>query len=99
MNKPVQVDIDAILEERGKRYGGFSSHAYITQRLKFMTHEHAEAYDVHLTASAKEALDMIFHKIGRIVNGDPTYVDSWDDIAGYAKLQADIIRNTPSKKY
>lgn len=34
----------------------------------------------------REALDMIFHKIGRIVCGDPNYADSWHDIAGYAKL-------------
>ena len=32
---------------------------------------------------------MICHKIGRIVNGDPDYADSWIDIAGYAKLVAD----------
>jgi hypothetical protein len=32
---------------------------------------------------------MIAHKIGRIVNGDPRYADSWVDIAGYAKLVAD----------
>jgi hypothetical protein len=31
---------------------------------------------------------MIAHKLGRIVNGDPNYVDSWVDIAGYATLVA-----------
>lgn len=36
-----------------------------------------------------EALEMIAHKIGRIINGDPNYADSWHDIAGYAKLVAD----------
>lgn len=29
---------------------------------------------------------MIVHKIGRILNGDPNYADSWHDIAGYATL-------------
>lgn len=29
---------------------------------------------------------MIQHKIGRILNGDPAYADSWHDIAGYATL-------------
>jgi hypothetical protein len=33
-------------------------------------------------------LDMICHKIGRIINGDPDYADSWHDIAGYAQLVA-----------
>jgi hypothetical protein len=42
-----------------------------------------------LTPDQQEALDMIFHKIGRIVNGDPDYADSWIDIAGYATLVAD----------
>ena len=36
-----------------------------------------------------EALEMIAHKIGRIINGDHSYSDSWHDIAGYAKLVAD----------
>jgi hypothetical protein len=39
-----------------------------------------------LSASQKEALEMIAHKIGRILNGDPNYDDSWRDIAGYAEL-------------
>ena len=33
-----------------------------------------------------EALDLICNKLGRIANGDPTYDDSWRDIAGYAQL-------------
>ena len=36
-----------------------------------------------------ECLEMIAHKIGRILNGDPNYGDSWRDIAGYATLVAD----------
>lgn len=31
-----------------------------------------------------EALEMIAHKIARILNGDLSYPDSWHDIAGYA---------------
>jgi hypothetical protein len=45
--------------------------------------------DLALAADQQEALDMICHKIGRIVNGDPNYADSWVDIAGYATLVAD----------
>ena len=37
----------------------------------------------------REALDIIFHKIGRIINGDPDYADSWHDIACYAQLVGD----------
>ena len=30
--------------------------------------------------------------MGRIVNGDPSYVDNWRDIAGYAQLVADELQ-------
>ena len=78
------TDIDSILKERGSRYGEFTGHAQITQDLKrVMT---STSNWSKLTDYQKEALEMIVHKIGRILNGDPTYQDSWDDIAGYAKL-------------
>lgn len=81
--------IDEMLEERGARYGEFGSHAELTQSLKAIVLE--DAGYVNLGHDHREALDMIFHKIGRIVNGDPDYRDSWDDIAGYAKLVSDRI--------
>ena len=32
------------------------------------------------------------HKIGRILNGDPDYQDSWTDIIGYTRLvEVDLI--------
>jgi hypothetical protein len=79
--------IEATLAERGKRYGKFKDHAAITQRLKKVMLQHP-GY-VNLTNSQAEALEMIAHKIGRILNGDPNYHDSWHDIVGYAQLVAD----------
>ena len=35
---------------------------------------------------------MIQHKIARILNGDPNWKDTWDDIAGYAKLIGDKLK-------
>ena len=84
--------IDTILEERGKRYGKFSDHAQITQQLKSRIAMHVKQQGILLEFDHQEALDMICHKIGRIVNGDPNYADSWDDIAGYAKLVGDRLR-------
>lgn len=79
-------DLDATLNERGSRYGDFSSHAELTQALKdFM--KGAPKWHA-LAADQKECLEMIAHKIGRILNGDPNYADSWIDIAGYAQLVA-----------
>ena len=83
------LNIDTVLAERGSRYGKFLNHAAITQTYKHQTSAFLEARGKVLTPDQQEALDMIFHKIGRIVNGDPDYADSWVDIAGYAKLVAD----------
>lgn len=88
------AEIALILEERGKRYGKFVGHADVTQCLKdqmrLHTPEGASSPSwVRLAVDQREALDMIVHKIGRILNGDPDYADSWDDIAGYAKLVGD----------
>ena len=75
------------LQERGKRYGPFTGHAELTQNLKADMKE-APGW-MRLNDSQKEALEMIAHKIGRILNGDPNYDDSWRDIAGYAQLVVD----------
>jgi hypothetical protein len=82
-------DVDAILDERGSRYGSFMGHAHITIALKQILHNKIASRDLHLFPDQLEALDMICHKLGRIANGDPNYVDSWIDIAGYATLVAD----------
>jgi hypothetical protein len=37
----------------------------------------------------KETFHIIANKMGRILNGDPFFHDSWHDIVGYAKLVAD----------
>jgi len=79
--------IDALLAERGKRYGSFAGHAAITQDLKLVMQATDRWAD--LADDQREALEMIAHKIGRILNGDPDYDDSWVDIAGYARLVAD----------
>jgi hypothetical protein len=78
------MHIDETLAERGRRYGEFSTHAEITQGLKDVM-KGWEGWD-RLTPSMREALEMIAHKIGRIINGDPNYIDSWSDVIGYARL-------------
>ena len=78
------------LEERGQRYGKFTTHAAITQSLKQVMYSH-EGWG-RLADDQKESLEMVAHKIGRILNGDPDYDDSWVDIAGYTTLVADRLR-------
>jgi hypothetical protein len=79
-------DVNATLTERGKRYGEFTGHAEITQRLKDAMREHPGW--LRLASDQREALEMNAHKVGRILNGDPNWSDSWHDIAGYAQLVA-----------
>lgn len=51
-----------------------------------------------LRPDAKESLEMVQHKIGRILNGDPEYDDSWTDQSGYATLVVERIhRENPPK--
>jgi Domain of unknown function (DUF6378) len=87
---PTPVDITATLTERGGRYGKFKDHAKVTQNMYKMFVAHmGNGRFTGMTESQQEAIHMIFHKLGRIANGDPNYTDSWVDIAGYAKLVAD----------
>jgi hypothetical protein len=57
-------DIETILAERQTTHGDWETHAWVTQSLKNVVTEFG---DKKLTPGQKEALDMILHKIGRIV--------------------------------
>lgn len=84
-----ETNIEKVLEERGKRYGSFKGHAEVSMGLSVFIAGELLKRDKSLCPDQAEALQMICHKIGRIVNGDPNYADNWVDIAGYAKLVAD----------
>jgi hypothetical protein len=92
MSNPANAErlLESILQARGSSYGAFEDNAYVAQRIKD---------DIALGKGfggleydQVEALHQIASKISRIVTGDPDYVDNWDDIAGYAKLVADRLR-------
>lgn len=86
--------IEETLEEREKRYGNFTTHADITQKLKKIVWTAIRSKcDYAITHVQSEALDMIMHKVGRILNGDPSYADNWHDIAGYATLVEKELNN------
>jgi len=82
----MSTDIETTLEDRGSKYGSFDVHAQITQDLKYVMQDSPNWRNRQLTPSMREALEMVAHKIGRILNGDPTYLDSWVDIEGYVHL-------------
>jgi len=81
--------INDILAERGSRYEDFLEHARITQNLKAIMVSSPKWSS--LSVDKKEALEMIAHKLGRILNGDPEYKDSWTDIIDYTKLIEDTL--------
>ena len=81
-------NIEDVLHEREKTHGSFKEHALVSQSLKRVVRDNWQSQSASLEAneSLSEALGMILHKIGRIVAGDETEVDHWQDIAGYATL-------------
>lgn len=83
-------EIKDVLAERGKRYGEFEHQAEYAQGMKriFQSSPKWEK----MKDDQRESLELIANKIGRILNGDPNYDDSWVDIAGYAKLIADRLQ-------
>jgi hypothetical protein len=85
----MKTDIQDILAERGEEYGKFLGHAEITQRLKEVINDELVKRNKALDFDMQEALDMVCHKIGRVINGNENNVDSWRDMAGYTTLVAD----------
>lgn len=83
--------VESTLKQRGNRYGAFASHARLSQSLKNLFSSHVKEYGQpeNFTDEINEAIEMIFHKLARIANGDPTYDDNFRDIAGYAQLVVD----------
>lgn len=73
-----------LITERASRYGDFTDGAAIMQALKLAMHA-APSWPT-LAPWMRESLEMIVHKIGRVLNGNSRYLDSWDDIIGYARL-------------
>jgi hypothetical protein len=72
------------LAEREELYGDYRHVAYFT-RLILSCMEKSNNWD-NLHPYQQEALHMIVAKIARILEGNPCYIDSWHDIAGYATL-------------
>ena len=86
------METSELLNERGMTHGPYELHASITQQIKSVMHlqsQNGSSCWAKLKQTQRESLDMIAHKIGRILAGDPDFRDHWDDIAGYAKLVAD----------
>lgn len=89
------MSVSDTLKERAKTYGDFRDIAKISgalQRVMRVTRN----WDA-LPEDAREALQTIASKIARILNGDCEHIDSWHDIAGYATLVENRLRESEAK--
>jgi hypothetical protein len=78
--------VDKVLKERGSRYGEFHNLARISKKIKDMYYMDQKR---NVTPAMDEAMEMIIHKLARIINGDPYYKDNLIDIQGYCQLYLD----------
>jgi hypothetical protein len=90
------TDVKDILAERGKVHGDFSDHARFAQSLKRIA-QTSPNWNA-LANVQTEALEMILHKVARILAGDPNHADHWDDIAGYATLVSERLGDYAASK-
>ena len=86
-------NVERTLQERGQKYGTFAKHAEVSQDLKLVIRTHLKHRGKILALDQQEALEMICHKIARVINGDQDYADSWHDIAGYSTLIVERLKN------
>lgn len=78
------MTVKKILAQRQKTHGSFESHAAISQGLKAVMQ--ASPNWNELTDVQREALEMMQHKVARLLNGDYTFLDHVVDIGGYNEL-------------
>ena len=82
--------VTQMLNERGTKHGNWEDNSRASRSFKIVIDEEAKRRvqrgQTPLTDSQREALEMIAHKMGRIIAGEASYYDHWDDIMGYAKL-------------
>lgn len=97
-------EVNKTLDEREPRYGNFMGHARVSQLIQeimITSYELAhpgKKWTIDVSFDQRESLLMISNKLGRIINGDPDYIDTWHDIAGYATLVANRLESDKSSK-
>lgn len=90
------MTIQKTLKQRGSIYGEFADNAETSQILK-QTMRNAKNWD-ELSYAQQEALEMVQHKISRLLNGNPNYQDNVVDILGYTELMFKDMKAKNGKK-
>ena len=85
------MEVDQILKDREVTHGDFEMKAmWIQEIMENITGLYSWE---DMSADQREAIHMILVKLSRIIYGNYNHVDHWDDIAGYALLVADRIKD------
>ena len=83
------MDTANLITERGRTHGSFNLTAERASNLQDMTRTRVVEPPV-----VRHGREMICVKLARVASGNPLAPEHWDDIAGYAKLVADWLRET-----
>lgn len=79
-NPPFKMDIP----NRDQQHGGMEAVGAVAQLIKDAMRD-GRNWE-RLSCGHREALDMLAHKIGRVLSGaDPHDRQHWEDVAGYAQ--------------
>lgn len=78
------AEVAETLQERGSQYGRFEDQALVEHRIKVALMSGPNWW--LLAPDQRAALEMIAVKASRILTGNKDYADNWHDIAGYASL-------------
>jgi hypothetical protein len=89
------VKLEETLAQRKETTGEFKDVAAVCQAIKDVMRDAPKWNGMQLMCC--EALDMIAHKMARILCGDPEHADAWHDIQGYAKLVEDRLQGFDAK--
>ena len=88
------MSIDDLLKDKEATHGVFDDMAALAQTVKAIMRRGRNWES--LPNPSKEALEMIATKIARILNGDASEAEHWNDVAGYARLRANAFSSNQS---
>ena len=77
---------DEVLKERASVYGDFTNGSYLeSEILKLLKANHFKQHGTYLSELELVFFSKIIMKLSRL-SVTPDHIDSWTDIAGYARL-------------
>jgi hypothetical protein len=82
---------EELLSERHTTHGSFRQNACVAQQLKAVFRS-APGWS-GLDDRQRESLDLIATKVGRILSGQGSFAEHWNDAAGYCQLAIHVDPN------